>query len=156
MEQTNNAPARPSFLTVLCILSFIGSGLSTLAGLIGIFASGWIMSMLGMGASQAMSRSESMGELTADQAAAAEAMADGAAGAVGGIMIVAFVIVFLLSALSLFGVIKMWGLKKSGFWMYAIANGILLILMLIGMNWLGVLFTAAFIGMYAANLKAMK
>lgn len=156
MEQTNNAPARPSFLTVLCILSFIGSGLSTLAGLIGIFASGWIMSMLGMGASQAMSRSEAMGELSADQAAAAEAMADGAAGAVGGIMIVAFVIVFLLSALSLFGVIKMWGLKKSGFWMYAIANGILLILMLIGMNWLGVLFTAAFIGMYAANLKAMK
>ena len=33
MEQTNPSPKRPTFLTVLCILSFIGSGLGIIMGI---------------------------------------------------------------------------------------------------------------------------
>lgn len=37
--ETTGAPERPSFLTVLCILTFIGSGLGVLGGLLGLFGS---------------------------------------------------------------------------------------------------------------------
>ena len=36
---TNQAPQRPTFLTVLCILTFIGSGLGVLGGLLGLIGS---------------------------------------------------------------------------------------------------------------------
>ncbi len=53
------------------------------------------------------------------------------------------------------GVAKMWKLQKSGFTLYVIGNGIYLLLMLISVNVLGIIVTGAFIGMYAANRKAL-
>jgi len=137
MEQMNNAPEvqkRPTFLTVLCILTFIGSGFSTAIYLIALVAfsaiSGVLDSVPGMGA---------MGD--------------------AGIAI--FAVFFVLAFLSLFGAIMMWKLKKTGFYLYSIANIIALILPFIifqgvPVNILGIVVTIGFIAMYAANLKAMK
>ncbi len=77
MEQTNNggeAAKRPQFLTVLCVLSYIGSGLWALVSLIGIFASGWIMSMLGGGAAESAMSEVDTSAMTSDQVAAMESM----------------------------------------------------------------------------------
>jgi hypothetical protein len=157
MEQTNTAAstqARPQFLTVLCILSYIGSGLWALLSLIGIFASGWIMSLIGGGAAAEVDTSA----MTPEQAEAFAAMSEGGSGIMGMLssyLIVVFIISLILAALSLFGVSKMWKLKKSGFWMYTIVNGLMVILGLLGGGIFGAVVGIAFIVMYGLNLKHM-
>ncbi len=39
LDTTNSTPQRPTFLTVLCILTFIGSGLGLIGGLVGLMGS---------------------------------------------------------------------------------------------------------------------
>jgi hypothetical protein len=137
MEQTNNAPEvqkRPTFLTVLCILTFIGSGLSTVLYLIAVIAFGAISGVL-------------------DSVPGFGAMGD------AGLAI--FAVFFVLAFLSLFGAIMMWKLKKTGFYLYTAANIIALILPFVlfsgvPVNIFGIIITVGFIAMYAANLKAMK
>ena len=74
---------RPTFLTVLCILTFIGSGLGVLVFLLATVAFGVVSGM--------MESIPGMGALTA-----------------GGIAF--FAISLILSAVSLFGAIQMWKL----------------------------------------------
>lgn len=157
MEQTTTTTAtaqRPGFLTTLCVLSYIGSGLWALLSLIGIFASGWIMSFF-MGS--AMQNIDTTG-MSAEDAAAVESMATAGGGMMGMLssyIIVVFIVSLILAALSLFGVVKMWQLKKSGFWIYSIVNGIMVILGFIGGGVLGAIIGLAFIVMYGLNLKHM-
>ncbi|MBU8892492.1 MAG: hypothetical protein KOO66_06915 [Bacteroidales bacterium] len=94
--QTTNQ--RPTFLTVLCILTFIASGLGLLFGLIGLVAAGAIESF-----SQYLP-----------------------VGVDGGLL--KSIITLVLIAASLYGAIQMWKLKKLGFYIYSAANVILLIL----------------------------
>ncbi|MCW3083787.1 MAG: hypothetical protein JWP12_1153 [Bacteroidetes bacterium] len=155
-EMTTEAavPAtRPQFLTVLCILSFIGSGFFALISIIGMVASGWILGMLGVGMASAMEQQNADG-MTPDPAAMQAA---------GGLMsmgttvfVIAFLVLLILSGLSIFGTVKMWQQKKSGFIIYTVVNGLILVLSIIGGGWFMAIVTAAFIAMYAANLKAMK
>ena len=142
MEEMNTTPVeaskRPALLSVLCILTFIWSGLMTLLSLIGIFASGWIMDLAG----------GSFGSL-------------GSAG--GAILIVVFVIMLIFWGLSFWGALLMFKLRKGGFIMYVIPNGLMLIFQLIGIfsafsffNLLYLLVSIAFIVLYGMNLKFMK
>ncbi|MCB5288251.1 MAG: hypothetical protein LHW64_10690 [Candidatus Cloacimonetes bacterium] len=127
-------PARPTFLTVLCILTFIWSGLSLVlfllaALLFGVFA-------------EVLTSVPGMGGLIS-----------------GGVIL--FVILFVLSLTSLFGAIKMWGLKKLGFYLYTIAQVLMIIVPFIfipgaEVGVLGIVITAGFILMYGLNLKFMK
>jgi hypothetical protein len=170
MEQSNApvTPVRTGFLTTLCILSYIGSGLWALFSLIGIFASGMIMSWFGGAMSQAktevtsnMNMSDSATAAVTERLDNATAAVDSAAGMATGMVIGVFVFSLLLAVLSLMGVMKMWKLKKSGFWMYTIANGIWMCLgIYLAVNgiagWAGPVLTAAFIGMYGMNLKNMR
>ncbi len=120
---------RPTFLTILCILTFIGSGLGILGSLLLFVGAGAIMSYLG-----------SMG---------------GAAGAGGMGYVVALLI---LSGASLFGAIQMWQLKKMGFFIYtgaAIVGIILPLLFGMGFSTFGAIITIAFIVMYYLNVKHM-
>jgi len=94
--QTTNQ--RPTFLTVLCILTFIATGLGLLFGLIGLVAAGAIESF-----SQYLP-----------------------VGVDGGIF--KAIITLVLVAASLYGAIQMWKLKKLGFYIYAGTNVIMLIL----------------------------
>lgn len=150
----NTAPAageRPGMVSALCILTFIGSGLTSLLGLIGIFASGWVMGLLGAEVDKA---TEQAGGGMAVEAAAAEAEGIMAMGT--GIFIAVFIIIIGLSLLTLFGAIKMWSMKKSGFTMYAIGAGIWAILCILGASWLAAIVTILFIVLYGTNLKHMK
>ena len=107
MEEQNvqtNAPEatpgqRPTFLTVLCILTFIGSGLAVLMYLLGIFGIGALNNFLGSYGA----------ETTAD------------AGVFKPIMML------VISAASLYGAIMMWSLKKMGFYLYVAAQVLLLV-----------------------------
>jgi len=124
MEEQNvqTTTQRPTFLTVLCILTFIGSGLGLLFGIIGLVAAGAIESVaayLPVGVDSGIFKS---------------------------------IITLILLAGSLYGAIQMWKLKKLGFYIYAAANVILLIL---NFGIFGLIITAAFIIMYYLNLKVM-
>ncbi len=61
LDSMNEAGKRPSFLTVLCILTFIGSGLGIIGGLLGLVGS----SALGMFAPQGMMIVQIIGLLAA-------------------------------------------------------------------------------------------
>ena len=147
----SGTPQRPGMLSALCSLTFIGSGLTSLLSLIGIFATGWVMSLMGAEVDNAVAES---GGGAAAEAAAAEV--EGAMAMGTGLIIAAIVFVLILSLLSLFGAIKMWNMKKSGFIMYAIGTGIWAILCIIGMSWLAAIVSIGFIVMYGMNLKHMK
>lgn len=135
MENTNTAEkARPGILTALCICSLIWGGLMMLLSLIGIFASGWIMSLLG-----------GIG-----------------GGAIGGYFAIIMVVSLLFWFLSFFGALKMMKLKKSGFIMYAIPNGLMLIFQIIGIvsaftpfSLIYLLVSIVFLVLYGMNLKHM-
>jgi hypothetical protein len=142
MEENMNtvnveAKKRPTFLTVLCILTFIGSGLGVLSGLIMLIAAGM---------SDTLSTIPFLGNAVE-------------AASVGGTTYT--IISLLLSITSLYGAISMWGLKKMGFYLYLIAQILMLIIPFIFLPTLvamagfivGIIFTAAFIIMYAVNLK---
>ncbi len=125
-EQENK---RPTFLTVLCILTFIGSGLGTLTYLLMTVGMGSLMSYLG-----------SFG-----------------GGALGG-GTAFFGVGTVLAAASLYGAIMMWKLKKMGFYIYAAANVISIILPLffgIPFSAVGAVIPVVFIVLYGLNLKVL-
>ena len=120
---------RPGFLTVLCILTFIWSGIAILGSLLGMLGMGALMSMFG------------------------------GAAAGGSLYMIAILIVTIVS---LFGAIQMWGLNKKGFTYYAAANGIGLIMpyvfgfpFVFSSFMIGLLITGGFIVMYYLNIKHM-
>jgi hypothetical protein len=156
MEQQNaGAPAqRPTFLTVLCILSFIASG----------FAIIWsIIALLGAIAAQAIVSTTEAGleGLQDEMAAEGIEMSDAAVTATETAsmgMVWAYVIVTILATIiGLMGVIKMWKLNKSGFYLYTGASIASLVMgSIYAFSIMSVVITVAFIAMYAMNLKHMK
>lgn len=133
----NNNGQRPVFLTVVCILSFVGIGLAVI---------GYITALAGMGvASSAISNA---------MAKAGTSMVAPSVGLTWAYIIVGFICVIV----QLMGVIKMWKLQKKGFMLYTVAAVVSVIMSFIysGFSFAGVIFPAAFVAMYYANLKAMK
>ncbi len=126
---TKEIDGRPTFLTVLCILTFIGSGLGVLGSILLFVGAGAVMSYFGT--------------------------MSGAEGAVGMGYVIGLLI---LSGTSLFGAIQMWNLKKIGFYIYTgvgIIGIILPLLFGMGFSTLGTIITIAFIVMYYLNVKYM-
>lgn len=123
------AGKRPAFLTVLCILTFIGSGLGTLFFLLATVGMGALLEMIpGLGA----------------------------AGGAGGTAF--FGISTVIAAASLFGAIQMWKLKKTGFFIYAGANVLGIIMPLffgMGFSAAGAVIPVLFIVLYYLNVKHM-
>lgn len=134
LDNTTTEPAkRPTFLTVLCILTFISSGLGTLLYILAAIAFGVVGGML-----------ESIPGMDAIASAGAAF----------------FAVAGLLSAASLFGAIQMWKLKKTGFFIYAGANFVAWVLPMIMIDgWpfdiMGLFWVALFITLYGLNLKHM-
>ncbi|HRN43004.1 MAG TPA: hypothetical protein PK649_13165 [Vicingus sp.] len=127
-ETTQSSGTRPGFLTVLCILTFIGSGLGTLFMLLATIGMGTLLANIpGMDAL--------MGGGTAY-----------------------FAISTLISAATLYGAIQMWKLKKMGFFIYAGAGVVGIILPLVfGLPFsaMGAVFPVLFIVLYYLNVKHM-
>ena len=132
-EKKPQQEGRPTFLTVLCILTFIGSGLSALFLLIGLVAAGAI--------SETLSSIPGMGDI-------------------GGFGSVYFVVALVLALASLYGAIMMWKLKKMGFYLYSGANVLVLFAPMVlasgKFSIFGLIITALFIILYGLNLKHLK
>ncbi|MDQ3111149.1 MAG: hypothetical protein M3R17_14745 [Bacteroidota bacterium] len=165
MEQTN-APVsgtRPGLLSVITILTMIGSGIMALFCLIGIFASGWIISFISGKVEQVANSPEMDAYLsdTINGAQNAENMqkaseAVGGLAAMGtGLIIAVFVIGLLLNILKFMGAMKMYKQNKGGFWMYMVPAFIVLLLCLISMQWVSVIVFGAFIGGYFSIKKSL-
>ncbi len=152
--ETSGAPQRPTFLTVLCILSFIASGI----GIIGMILAGTAktaMDTVGTGLNDAMEKARAENpDLYSDMPGMDDAMAAAETAFSWPYMIAATVLVLV----SLFGVIKMWNLKKQGFFIYAgagVAGIILPLLFGLPFGTMGAIITIVFIALYYMNVKAM-
>jgi hypothetical protein len=164
MENQTQKENRPTFLTVICILSFIGLGMSVISNLMnlafGTFSSS-LYPLVQSGFEQALNDIDA-----ADPAASAfvEQIFTSILKLFEVIPLLAG-IGLVLTAVALIGVIFMWNLKKTGFYLYTGAKVIMIFIpmILIGVNFMscmmaiGIFFGAAiFITLYALNLKAMK
>ncbi len=125
---------RPNLLSALCILSFIGSGL----GFIGYF----LASVFFTKTSELIIQYSNWHTVEA-------------------ISPMYFTLFMALSAASLIGAIRMWKLHRDGFFIYTVAQIIMLFLPVIwignnSFSVTGAIFTAIFIGGYALNFKWLK
>ena len=106
----NEQPKRPQFITVLCILSFIGSGLSFILSLWQYFS--------------IKASDKFLQRLSSSQ--------DDAHGMIGGLQdtmtkavenaVPNLIIGLLCSIICLYGAIKIWKLKKIGFFVYSVGE----------------------------------
>jgi len=139
-EQVTEVKKRPQLLSILCVLTFLSTGLgiftSILTPMISDYLVEFITSMPGY-----------------EQNLTEEGMVMLKAG--WGYYLVSLVLI----SLSLFGAIKMWKLKRIGFHLYTIANLLLFCLpsIFLGMdfNLIGLVLPGLFIGLYAIHLKYM-
>ena len=162
MEPTTTTPQRPTFLTVLCILSF-------LAGIWGVY--GGIQSSFTDKPQRDLEEAriemeeamDQMGEATgmvANMMESAIALAEKSAENAKPLGYVALA----TSLLSLLGVWLMWNLRRMGFGIYVVASllGLLVPFAFLGfdlMTFIGLgvggFITVLFIILYAVNLKHM-
>lgn len=131
-------PKRPMFLTILCILTFISTGLAALSSLIMPFVADKIVEL--------MQAAPDYDEAQAQQ----------------GIQVLTagwsyYGLTFILALASFTGAFLMWKLKKVGFHVYAISNLVLLfvptLVLGIAVTIPGILLTVLFIGLYGINFK---
>lgn len=159
-----NQLKRPTFLTVLCILTFIGSGWGVLSQLFSLLFTNLVdMSAQTEQFNAVMDNMESeagtsflSGILNSSQEVMQATMMHAKSIAV---------ISLVLSLLSLCGAILMFSLRRIGFYIYVVAQLLLLFVvpyfagfsMIVVMGMLfSALFTIVFIILYALNLKAMR
>lgn len=158
---STGAAKRPTFLTVLCILSFIAGGWGVIGGIINLVSAPSADevraqmegAMSGMGDVEG---AEALGGMMNSMADTAIKAAENAVPmAIGGIII---------ALISLFGVWKMWNLQKQGFWIYVVACIASFILPMVFLgggllaalsSGIGGLISIVFIILYALNLKHM-
>ncbi len=155
---------RPTFLMVLCILTFVGSGWGVLSNLYSVFTSGFMDN-----ATLHMEQYSNMVNGLEDQSSASfmsgflnssMEMLRATAIHARGIAILSMV----LNLVSLLGGILMFQLHRSGFYVYTAAQVLMLFvlpyfvgfstLVVMGMLW-SAFIAAIFIVMYALNLKHM-
>jgi hypothetical protein len=106
MYQTEPQKKRPSLLTLLCVLSFIGSGLATVSNFFVYFNYAMIVEMI---------EQENIAAMGFDL------------GFFGRIDRSYFLISALLQVISFNGVRLMWNLRKAGFHLYAVSQLLILI-----------------------------
>ena len=159
-----NQLKRPTFLTVLCILTVIGSGWGVLSQLFSLLFTNLVdVSAQTEQLNTMMDNMESgagtsflSGILSSSQEVMQATMMHAKSIAV---------ISLVLSLLSLCGAILMFSLRRIGFYIYTVAQLLLLFVvpyfagfsMIVVMGMLfSALFTVVFIILYALNLKAMR
>jgi hypothetical protein len=152
---------RPAFLTVICILSFIGLGFAILGSLINLAMAPMMKEMSGIAQS---GMDNAMSEVSSDAPAflpLIQKIMGSSMAAMEHITEINLVKI-ICSAIALFGVIKMWQLKKVGFYFFTGSKLVIIISpfifiggILAGFSIIGAIFPIAFIVMYALNLKAM-
>ncbi len=131
-------PKRPQLLSILCILTFIGSGLGV-AGFL----------MVSINYEETMKAMKVLYSGMPEASFLLEAPRD------------FFMVSFFLSAFSVVGAIMMWNLKKIGFHLYTSSQ---LIYLVVPLLYFGgetnplpnIMLTALFVYLYARNLQYMR
>ena len=142
-ESLNNNESNqlPTFLKVLCILTFVGSGIGSFSSL---FTPPFADQIIAF-----MEQAPNMDEVAMAQAIIVLKAGWGY-----------YIPMFLLSVGSIIGAIFMWKRNKIGFHIYALSNAAILfvptLMLSIAISWFGVFLTTAFIVLYAMNLKHLK
>lgn len=143
---------RPQFLTVLCILTYIGVGLGVIFSILGW----WIINKM-MPAMEGMEGMESYSEM--------EGMMSEATLAAIKWIDVTTVVSIAGCLLCLLGALQMWKLKKVGFYIYLVGElgPVIISAILLGSvafsEWsmiVGAVIALLFVILYALNLKHMK
>lgn len=137
----NDKPKRPQLLSILCVLTFISSGLGIITSILTPMMSDKLVEfMVSMPSYEQNLTQEGLIILKAGWGY--------------------YMISLALISGSLTGAIYMWKLKKIGFHFYTIANIILFCLpsLILGLNFdlIGLVMPGVFIGLYALNLKYME
>ncbi|NOX84674.1 MAG: hypothetical protein GXO86_01720 [Chlorobi bacterium] len=145
LQHQESNTQRPAMLTVLCILTFIGSGLSAFANLLLFFYYEPIKKIFESGQVDFKEGSLEMESFKL----------------LMGITPDFFLFQGILYLISLFGAIMMWNLNKTGFHLYAVAQILLLIIFefyITGAPFplIPLLFSIIFILLYFRNLRFMK
>ncbi|MBO4403304.1 MAG: hypothetical protein J5792_06470 [Bacteroidales bacterium] len=132
---------RPTFLMVLCILTFIGSGISLISNLVVTATYEMIPDMLA-------SMKDYFEQAGTDIEDAQLLPKTG------------YLITALLNAVSIVGAAFMMGMRKLGFHIYTGAQALLLLVPVLiahqGLNYAGLFFTVVFVTLYATFLKKMR
>ena len=162
MDGTSTPGERPTFLTVLCILSFIGGLWGAYSGFSSAFTDQPQRDL-----EEARAQIEETRATMGDQGGLAERMMEeGIAAAEQGVEKARplGIASLVLSLVGLFGVWQMWNLKKMGFGVYTASSvvGLLVpmfildfsMVTLLGLGF-GGLISVVFIILYAVNLKHM-
>lgn len=146
MEQQNKkSQTRPELLKVLCILSFVGSGMSLLSyGVLYLTHDLW-KEAFQQGVFDFVLKDE-------EQIETFELLV--------GLPASYFLLQTLLFSASFFGVYKMWKLKKVGFHIYTISQILLLISLQLFISnapfpWFPAMLTASFVFFYYRHLNLM-
>lgn len=168
-EQSNQGNnERPMFLTVLCILTWIGSGIAFLGALINLFTVNTISKVYGESDTRFSDLMEEIPETGEPGEEIGRAFAEEMVGGMDNLMkwMPTINLVNLgVAILCIIGALLMWRLKKTGFYIYTAATllAIIVPLVLLGGNLLGALsavgagfFGVAFVIMYGVNLKHMR
>lgn len=164
LDEVNvESTGRPTFLTVLCILTFVGAGIGFLAGIYSLLT---VQSTI----NQLEQAQNSMGDLGNTFGNDFDNIIKSQIEVTKKFGFISALLNSIGSALCLLGAFWMWSLKKNGFYVYVIGQILPLIAsfgLMGGMNLgmfagiaavamiIGALFPIAFIVMYALNLKHM-
>lgn len=143
---------RSTFLTVLCILSFIGIGYGIISSAISYFTFDTIMESFEMGMDQMeQAEEEANSAFLSGMLEMAEASMEHGK--------TLNLVTFIANLICLIGVLRMWKLRRNGFYIYAVgelAPGIVTGLLL---GWiagiLGLILAVVMVALYAVNLKEM-
>jgi hypothetical protein len=133
-ESVGGAKTRPTLLTVMCIISWVFQGILAILLLLGAVAAAAI----------------TVGTQYAE--------ANGAVVTAGSNIWLTVAIAMVLLIVGFIGVLKMWKLKKQGFFLYVgagVAGVIVDITMGAGISLFSLLITAVFVVLYGLNLKHM-
>ena len=143
--QLNDQPVRPELLKILCILTFIGSGVSFISNSIMFLTIDIIKAYYENGDFDFISESMDLGALE---------------------LLVSvnpsyFILQALIFGISIYGAYLMWNLKKVGFHVYTVTQLILIIISQIFLPDLPfpvfeLMISLVFITFYARNLQYMK
>ena len=147
-QSINEVPKRSQFLTALCVLSYIWSGIALLCLFLCLIFTGFIYEALekiatGEGPFANMDETQQQGIqmlLNLGQGLFTSLIALG-------------IIIYMTSLL---GVVKMWKLQKWGFYIYTAVNGFGVIYSIVSGSYVMGLISLVFIIMYYLNLKDMK
>lgn len=155
---------RPTFLTVLCILTFIGSGLGLISNVRGYFAANAQAAIVATAKESVKDNLGQSGSSSYDKLAAQ--MVDTLAVLSPENLKKSAIAGLVAAVLCLIGAFLMWGLKKTGFYAYVAGTlvGVIVPIVIfgfgnifsLGITIVGGFFGVLFVVLYGLNLKYMK